>query len=417
MLPILRQWRIKTRRPFDPITTRDTEHEVEPRTVGMTRRGVDAIWRAVEDLYATGLQPAISLCIRRRGKVVLNRAIGHASGNGPGDAPGAPRLLATPATPFCIFSSSKAVTAMLIHLLDDRGALHISDRVVEYIPEFGKHGKQWITLQHVLTHRAGIPSVAGHNDLDLLADWDRIIELLCDSKPVSRPGRRLSYHALTGGFILGEIVRRTTGRDIRQVLHDEVLDPLGFRRMNYGVPPADLPAVARNYFTGPPVPPPISLLVKRALGVSFADAVTCSNDPRYLTAIIPSGNIVATAEEVSRFFQLLLSGGALQGSRIFESRTIRRATTETSYLELDLTLGLPVHYGMGLMLGADYLSPFGLHTRHAYGHIGFINVFTWADPDRRIAVALLTSGKPFVSGHIPRLARVIHRISTYCGVG
>src|SRR5262249_60961220 len=132
----------------------------------------------------------------------------------------------------------------------------------------------------------------------------------------------------------------------------------------------------------------------RALGVEFQEAVAISNDPRFLLGIIPSGNVVATANEMSRFFQLLLDGGVLDGVRIFEDRTIRRATVEHSYLELDLTLGLPFRYGMGFMLGGEWLSPYGPHTRHAFGHVGLTNIFCSAAPERRAAAALLPSGQP-----------------------
>lgn len=414
--PLPRDARIEVPRDLEVVTTRDGASEVDPHEVGMTREGVEAIWKAVGRLYRTGLQPAIALCLRRHGKVVLNRAIGHAQGNGPGEGPEVPRVLATPQTPFCIFSASKAVTAMLIHHLDDQGKIHIDDRVSEYIPGFARHGKEAITIRHVLTHRAGIPSVAGHNALQELLDWDRIVELLCDAEPVWTPGRRLAYHAITGGFILGEIIRRVTGKDIRQYLRDEVLAPLQMRLMNYGVPPEVVPQVARNYFTGSEVPFPISVLVKRAIGVSFREACELSNDPIFLTSIMPAGNIVATADEVSRFYQLLLNEGELDGQRIFDPRTIRRAVTESSYLEIDFTLAFPIRYGLGLMLGDKRVSLFGPNTPRAFGHVGFIQVLTWADPDRRIAVGLLTSGKPFFGLHIRHTIGVLQAISRHCSV-
>ncbi|MBW1879192.1 MAG: beta-lactamase family protein [Deltaproteobacteria bacterium] len=366
----------------------------------------------MERLYEAGLHPAISLCIRRRGEVVLNRAIGHACGNSPADSAGSPKIPVKPETPFCIFSASKAITAIVIHMLDERGFLNVGDRVADYIPEFGQHGKEWVTIRHVLTHRAGIPSVPGEYAVpELLKDWDHIVELLCDAPLVSAPGRRLAYHAVTGGFILGEIVRRVTGGTIRQFLGEEVLDPLGFTWMNYGVRHEDLDEVAENAFTGPRVPFPWSRVVKRALGAGFEEATRISNTQEWLTAVVPSGNIVATAEEVSRFFQLLLNGGVLDGVRLFSDRMVRRMTVETAFLELDFTLLLPIRYGSGLMLGTERFSPFGPGTSRAFGHHGFINVFAWADPQRDVAVGFLSSGKPFVSAHIRPLIRVLSRIS------
>lgn len=355
--------RISVPRHLAPITRRDSEREADPRALGVEPAAVDRIWSRVEALFRTGVHPAISLCIRRRGRVLMNRSIGYARGGGPGEL--GVLEVATPETPFCIFSASKAVTAMVLHLLDDRGLLHVDDRVAEYIPEFAQHGKGWITIRHVLTHRAGIPSLDGHTGLELLSNHDAILALLCSARPTSRAGRRLAYHAITGGFVLGEVVRRATGKDIRTVLREEILDPLGFEWMNYGVPVGREREVATNYFTGKPPPALVGYVARRALGVTLQEAAELSNDPRWLHAIVPSGNIVSTADELSRFFQLLLEGGELDGVRIMEARTIRRARNETAYLEMDVTLGAPIRYGVGLMLGDTFVSPFGVNTPRA----------------------------------------------------
>ena len=126
--------RIKVPRDLEPLTTR--AEEAAPRGVGMTRAQIDSIWSGVERLYRSGVHPAIQLTLRRRGETVLDRAIGHARGNGPGDAPGEERVPVVPGTPFVIFSASKAITATVAHLLDERGAFHLGDRVAEYIPEY-----------------------------------------------------------------------------------------------------------------------------------------------------------------------------------------------------------------------------------------------------------------------------------------
>jgi CubicO group peptidase (beta-lactamase class C family) len=244
---------------------------------------------------------------------------------------------------------------------------------------------------------------------------DAVIERLCAARPSSAPGRRLAYHAITGGFLLGEIVRRTTGKTIREVLKEEILDPLGFEGMNYGWPVERADEVALNAFTGRPGGPLVDYVARRALGVTFAEAAEISNTPTWLSAIVPAGNIVSTANEACRFFELLLRGGALDGVSVFPPRTIRRAVIETAHLEVDFTTFLPIRYGEGLMLGARYVSVFGPDTQHAFGHLGFSNIFCWADPDRDLSVALLTSGKPLVSGHIIPLAKLLWTISRTCG--
>jgi CubicO group peptidase (beta-lactamase class C family) len=401
--------------PAEEVTSRNVEGEIDPRAVGLERGDVDAIWAAVVRLYRTRLHPAIGLCVRRRGKIVLDRAIGHLSGNAPGEPREGPQTLIKHDSLFNFFSASKAVTAMVIHLLDERRMLHLDDAVVEYFPEFGRHGKDGVTIRQILTHRAGIPAVRDVEvDCALLTDPQRLLAILCDARPVSVPGRRLAYHALTGGFVLGEIVRRVTGRDVRRVLREEILGPLGFATFDYGVPASRVGEVAVNAFTGLPAFPPQSWALQRALGLGVRQATEMSNDPRFLTGIVPSGNVIGTAAEASRFFELLLEEGELDGVRVFERRTVRRAVREQSYLEFDWFLGMPVRYAMGFMLGAEHFTPYGPHTTSAFGHLGFTNVIAWADPAREISVGLMTSGKPFITpGQIAWL-NVAATISRVC---
>jgi CubicO group peptidase (beta-lactamase class C family) len=405
-------------RAFAPeaVTSRNTAAEADPRDAGLQTGDIDAIWAAVVRLYGTGLHPAIALCVRRHGRIVLERAIGHLHGNAPHAPPDTPKVPIRHDSLFSFFSASKAVTAMLIHLLDERRLVHLDDPVADYIPEFAQHGKGGITLRQLLTHRAGIPALPSTRvDGALLSDPDAILALLCKARPHTIPGRRLSYHALTAGFIFGEIVKRVSGHDIRRFLRGEVLDRLGFKSFDYGVPRALARAVAENARTGLPTLPPHSWLVERALGVDLERAVELSNGDAFLTSIIPSGNIIGTAEEASRFFQLLLNGGELDGVRVFERRTVRRAIAEQSYLEVDSFLGLPVRYGMGFMLGDTRFSPYGADTANAFGHIGFTNVIAYADPDRALSVGLMTSGKPFITpGQISWL-NVARTIARACG--
>ena len=148
---------------------------------------------------------------------------------------------------------------MVIHMLAERGALSIDDRIADHVPEYARHGKGEITIAHVLAHRAGVASLPKEAlDLDVLSDREHLLELICDVKPASAPGKLLAYHAVSGGFILGEIVWRTTGKSIRDVIAAEILDPLGFRWTNYGVDPADVEEVGLSYITGPPLLPPVS---------------------------------------------------------------------------------------------------------------------------------------------------------------
>jgi CubicO group peptidase (beta-lactamase class C family) len=409
-LPIAALKRCRIPGDLDAVTSLAPETPAD--ALGLDPGAVERIWQAALALYRTGVHPALQLCIRREGEIVLHRAIGHAAGNAPQDAPDAELVPCTTATPFNIFSAAKAITAMVIHKLDEERRLHLEDTVCEFIPEFGRHGKDRITIRHILSHRAGIPNLPPEAiDLDLLGRPERVIEILSDAKPRTRPGRLLAYHAVSGGFVLAEIARRVTGLDLRAVLEERVSRPLGLRWLRYGVSLEDVPRVAVNAFTGPPVPPPLSLILTNALGTTLPHAVELSNDPRFLTGIVPSANVIATAEDLSAFYQCLLDGGEIGGVRVFEPRTVRHATAEHNHWELDFTLGFPIRYGLGFMLGGSPASLFGLDNPQAFGHLGLSNVFSWADPERELSVALLTSGKPILSTHVVRLVELMFAIS------
>ena len=208
------------------------------------------------------------------------------------------------------------------------------------------------------------------------------------------------------------MVYRATGQDIGTVLAREILEPLGFRWNGYGVAEPDIPQVALNYVTGPPMVPPLSLLLTRALGLGLDELVDASNDERFLTAVVPSANVVTTAQELSRFYEIFRCGGRLGDVRIMRPETIRHALTEQSRLEADLSLGFPTRFGYGLMLGSRVLSLYGLDTQHAFGHLGFTNMLAWADPQRALSVAVMTNGKPILYPEMARCYLLMQRITS-----
>jgi len=403
--------RVRLPEDLDAATVRGPEND--PAAVGLDPEEIEGIWGTALDLYRSGVHPALQLCLRRHGEVVLDRAIGHARGNGPGANGDRPAVPVTTDTPFCIYSTSKAVTALVVHMLAERGGLDIEDRVADHIPEYARHGKGKITIGHVLAHRAGVASLPREAlDLDLLGDRDHLLELICDAKPATPPGKLLAYHAVSGGFILGEIVHRVTGRSIRDVLAAEILDPLGFRWGNYGVDPADVDEVGLSYVTGPPLFPPVSLLATRALGAPVDDVIDLSNDPRFLTSVVPAASVVTSANELSRFFEIFRCGGELNGVRVMGPKTLRRALTEQSRLEIDLSLLFPTRFSYGLMLGAKVISLYGRDTDLAFGHLGLINIMGWADPERGISGALVTSGKAILYPEVHRFYGVMQGIAS-----
>ena len=400
------------------LTTHDSLSEAEPADAAMTREGVDAIWASVEELYRSGIYPGISFCLRRKGRVVINRAIGHSHGNGfPNnkmDPQDAKKILMTPDTPVCQYSASKAVTAMMIHLLAEQKEIFIDDPVKKYIPEFAANKKHEITIYHLISHHGGIPTPPSDVDPEILFDHDGLVKLVCGLKPTSKNGDNMAYHAITGGVIMGEIVRRVTGSSIREMLRETIAEPLGFLYFSYGVPDKDIHKVAVNYDTGLPLIFPFSTMAKRALSVSWGDVVRISNEPRFMQVIIPAANLVATADEMSQFYQMLLNGGKLNGKRIFKPSTIRRAVAPVGKMGFDRTMVIPMRYSAGLMLGASPVGMWGPYSESAYGHIGFINIFCWADPARDISVSLQTTGKSLAGPHIGPLVRFLFTVGRHC---
>ncbi len=403
--------RIRLPDDLDAVTTIGPEED--PAALGMDDHAVEGIWTAALDLYRSGVHPAVQVCVRRHGAVILDRAIGHARGNGPQDGPESERILATPGTPFLIYSGSKAITAFVVHKVAERGVIGIEDPVAKYIQAYAANGKGEITIGQVLAHRAGVAGMPREAfDLDRVNDREFILDALCSAKPFGKPGEFLAYHAVSGGFILAEVLERATGKDIRTLLSEEIRGPLGFRWTDYGVATDDLGAVALDYVTGAPALPPLSLLINRALGVGLDELVRLSVDQRFLTAVVPSANVVTTARELSRFYEVFRRGGELDGIRVMQPETIRRAITEQSRLEIDLSLGFPTRFGYGLMLGSSYISLFGRDTQHAFGHLGFTNMLAWADPQRAMSCAVMTSGKPILYPEFPRFYNLMQRITS-----
>jgi CubicO group peptidase (beta-lactamase class C family) len=217
---------------------------------------------------------------------------------------------------------------------------------------------------------------------------------------------------VTGGFVMEAVARRAAGRSLREVLATDIKRPLGVTWLDFGAAPDDVARVALNVETGLPLGPAIGTALKRAIGKSWGPVLRMSNDERFLGGVIPSGNAIVSARDVATFYQCLLDGGVIGDVRVFEQETVDRATRRHhDDLPIDRMLGLPMSYSPGFMLGTDSFSLFGWNHPRAFGHLGLSNLFTWADPDRELVVALLTTGKPVLGTHLlslPKLIATIH---------
>ena len=365
---------------------------------------IDQIWGAARHWYQGGMHPAIQLCLRHNGRVVLNRAIGHGWGNAPTDPPDAEQTPVTTNTPFCVYSAAKGITATVVHMLVEQGHFKLDDRVCEYIPTYTSHGKDRTTIRHVLTHSAGVPFPTGPRpDLKRADDHEYAQEQLSKLRPLYRPGLVHIYHALTWGPLMREIVYAATGKDIRDILASEILDPLGFRWTNFGVAEKDVPLVAPSHATGRPLPAPIAAIFRKAIGGTVHEVIPYSNTPAFLTTVVPSSNTVSTANELSRFAEIWRRGGELDGVRIVSPERMYQAVQECRRLRPDFAVGLtPARWGTGYMLGTKRFGPFGRNAPAAFGNLGLANIAIWADPARRLSAGVISSGKP---GRDPALKR------------
>jgi CubicO group peptidase (beta-lactamase class C family) len=386
--------RIRVPSDLDAITTvADEDHsDVDPAAI-------ERIWRTTRHWYAAGMHPAIQVCLRVNGKVALNRAIGHGWGNGPEDPPDAEKIVVGTDTPFCVYSAAKMMSTTVVHMLVERGVFSLDDRVCDYLPTYTSHGKDRTTIRHVMTHSAGVPFATGPKpDLKRMDDSEYAREMLGNLRPIYPPGLVHVYHAVTWGPLVREIVSAATGKSIRDILADEILDPLGFRWTNYGVAPQDVPLVAPSHPTGKPLPAPIAAAFRLAVGGTMHQIIPYSNTPQFLTGVVPSSNAVSNADELSRFAEILRRGGELDGVHVMRPDTLRAATAQARRLRPDVATGLmPIRWGTGYMLGSKRFGPFGRNEPAAFGNTGLVDIAAWADPERGLAAAIVSSGKP--GGH------------------
>jgi CubicO group peptidase (beta-lactamase class C family) len=324
---------------------------------------------------------AAQLCVIRDGEVVLNRSFG-----------------CPPDALFWIFSAGKPLTAVLVHRLARRGELSLDDPVAKYWPQFGRNGKDGITVRHVLRHRTGM-STAGSSlgDVATMSNWDRSLRRIERTTPYDVPGSQPAYQFVTYGFILGEVLRRVAGLPLQELLQAEVLEPLGLYDTFLGLP-------AAHWHRRVPV---------RGLGTLPRAVAAIVNQRSTRGAVIPSAGVSATAYDLATFYQGLLDG------RTLDAATLAEATAPTSDGETDRFVKAPVRWSQGFQLGGaregPRASPLGQSNgRRAFGHNGSNCCVGWADPERGIAYAYLTAIVEGPHGGITHHAAVADAVIAAC---
>jgi CubicO group peptidase (beta-lactamase class C family) len=291
-----------------------------------------------------------------------------------------------------VFSTTKAMTALCIHMLVDRGQLDVDAPVARYWPEFARAGKERITIRQVLSHSSGLVGIRQPLGTESLYDWTRMTEALAAESPWWEPGTANGYHALTYGYLLGELVQRITGRTLGAFFRDEVATPLG-ADFHIGLPASEDARVAE-------LVTPSAEANAAAGATSAVDGETLAgkvisnpplhpelaNHPQWRRAEIPAANGHGNARSVARVMALLACGGKLGVTRLLDEQTIARAIEEQGYTK-DLVLGFKMRWGLGFMLTSRQL-PLGPNPR-TFGHGGWGGSLGFADLDARVGWAYI----------------------------
>ena len=284
-----------------------------------------------------------------------------------------------------VWSATKAVAAAAVARLVDQGLIAYQDPVAEVWPQFAQAGKAAATIGQVMSHQAGLPGFAEPTRLDDLYDWPGCIAKLERQAPAWPPGSVTSYHAMTFGFLAGEIVRRVAGVSPGAFIASEIAGPLG-AEIHVGLPEALEPRVAETL--GPkrqPTPPaaPPSDIAMSALR-NPATGPLAPNRRAWRAAELPAAGGQASAQGLARLYAALAGGGALDGVRVLSPATLAEMTAPAAPAgRRDQFLGFTDCWAMGLMLNTPGL--YGPNPR-SFGHSGWGGSFGCADPDAGLAI-------------------------------
>jgi CubicO group peptidase (beta-lactamase class C family) len=249
-----------------------------------------------------------------------------------------------------VYSTTKTMTALCALLLADRGELDLAQKVAHYWPEFAANGKADITVAQLLAHSAGLSGFAEPVAAADLYDWDKATALLAAQAPFWAPGTAIGYHAITQGYLVGEVVRRITGKSLGTFFRDEIAGPLG-ADFHIGLAASEDDRVAE--LLPPPPGGSIADITSRPLTVNMATNPPVNpRDPRsraWRAAEIPAANGHGNARSVALVQALLANGGVVGGKRLLSEAGARRAL-EPQIKGEDMVLGGPAHFGLGFGL-------------------------------------------------------------------
>lgn len=358
------------------------------------------VQETADELVESGKERGLQVAVYRDGRQVVDVAAGVAD-----PATGRP---VTPDTPFYNFSIGKGATATVVHILAERGLFGYDTPVAELWPGFAKHGKEGVTVRHVLTHTAGVPGVPLDTTPEDVCTWETMVAALEDAELWWEPGTKMGYHAYTFGFLVGEIVRRTTGKPISQVLLEEVSGPLGVgRELYFGMPASEHHRLA--VLEDAPMDPsafadmPEDLPMFKAAPMSLMPTAALGNRPDYLSADIPAGG-KTSARAIARMYAALL--GEVDGIRLISPERLREATA-IAWSGPDEVFGMPSAWGLGYAIGRPGSAPEETPTVFGMGGAGGSMAYADSATGTVLAITKNLLAQDFET--VGRIAAVVER--------
>ncbi len=339
---------------------------------------------AFADNFSRGEEVGAAVAVVIDGKPVIDLWAGHA------DA--ACTRPWTRDTLVNVYSTTKGLTAMCAHRLVDQRKLDLDAPVAKYWPEFAQAGKDRIPVRWLLSHRAGLPAVRKPHAPETFYDWNAMCAALAAQEPWWKPGTRHGYHAITYGWLVGEVIRRVSGKTPGAYFRDEIAVPLGLDA-HIGLSAEHDWRVAEIVAAPPPaageVNPTMELMrdPESIASKAIANPPVIVVDPAVVNSRaframeLPSANGHATARSLAQVYGALARGGEVDGVRVLTAESIRRARTEES-CGLDEVLQVKTRVGLGFMLTQPE-TPLGPNP-HGFGHSGAGGSLGFADPDARV---------------------------------
>ena len=283
-----------------------------------------------------------------------------------------------------LYSTTKGAVALCVAVLVDRGVLRYEDRVADVWPEFAANGKHAATIGDVLSHEVGLPAFDAPVALENLYDWNACCRALAAQAPRWRPGEKTGYHAVTYGYLAGEIVRRAAGVSVGRFLASEIAGPLQADFV-IGLPPEGAARTATIIAPANVIDPTLIPLPDETRGVLTNPALqpAWANLPAWRAAELPAVNGHASAQGVARLYAPLASRGVFAHHRALGLDALK-AMISPRPLRTDLTLGMSLQWARGVALTGD-TGFFGPNPR-TFGHSGWGGSFGCADPDAHLAI-------------------------------